>query len=218
MSQYRIYNQLDGLILPPLDLTNMESAQMQFSVAYEPYDTLIWLDTLIVSVSSNCGTSWTVVYRKGGHDLSVLPTTSTFFLPDSTDWKMQLVDLSAAAQSVALVKFETLNKFGNNLYLDDVSIVGVPVSIEEKTLNNSLRVYPNPSSGEITVDLISDKSQSIYIWVCDMLGRKLYSEARSIGAGFNKLYFNFDNLEGRGVCFLNVVTDDHIYTSKLIIY
>jgi len=218
MSQYRIYDQLDGLILPPLDLTNMQSAQMSFSVAYEPYDSLFWLDTLIVSVSSDCGASWQEVYRKGGHDLSVLNTTSSFFLPDSSDWKLDSADLSIAAQSVALVKIETLNKFGNNLYLDDVSIEGVPVSINERTLNKALRVYPNPSSGEIYVDLQSSKSQSIYIWVSDMLGRKLNTESRLIRAGINKLYFNFDKLKGTGVCFLNIVTNDHIYTSKLIIY
>ena len=218
MWQYSIYNQRDALILPPVDLTNMQNAMMKFSVAYVPYDSLFWLDTLLISVSADCGSNWTEVYRKGGFDLAKSNMTTAFFFPDSNDWKIDSADLSVAAQSIALVKIESLNKYGNNLYLDDISIEGVPVGMSERGLNEALSIYPNPSSGDITLEFISDKQQSIYIWVYNVLGKKLFTELITINVGLNSIFLNLDNFGSAGVYFVNIITKERSYTSRMIIY
>ncbi|MBN4072106.1 choice-of-anchor J domain-containing protein [Flavobacteriales bacterium AH-315-E23] len=171
---YHIPNQKDGLVLPALDLTNMQSAELVFTVAYEPYDTLFWLDTLSVLVSTDLGSSWVEVWRKGGEQLATNNNKASYFIPDSTEWRTDTADISAASGSIALVKFEALNKYGNNLYIDDIAIDGVPLGIEGRLDKRFyLHVFPNPfsTSARVEIDVQSPMAGDMELHVYNMLGK-----------------------------------------------
>jgi len=175
---YRVPDQKDGLVLPAIDLTNMDAAEMAFSIAYEPYDyqffdSLFYLDTLSVLVSTDLGSTWTEVWRKGGEELATYSSMGGFFIPDNTEWRRDTADLSAAAGSIALVKFESLNKYGGNLFMDDVSVEEVILSVET-TIGDThrLKVFPNPfsSTAEVEINLEGEMGSQSELWVYNTLG------------------------------------------------
>lgn len=82
-------------------------------------------DSLNVYVSTNCGTSWTKVYGKGGASLStVAPESTEFTAVNPAHWRQETIDLAAfLGQGQVVLRFETVNGNGNNLFLDDIQLL-----------------------------------------------------------------------------------------------
>ena len=136
---YNTFGQRDGLITPTLSFSGLSSVNLTFQHAYTRYFNS-YSDSLIVYISTDCGTTWNTILAKGedgtgnfatAPDNSYLLTTS--FLPTSSaEWcgggvgqACSTVDLSAyAGMNSILIKFESYNNNGNNLYLDNVNISG----------------------------------------------------------------------------------------------
>lgn len=203
---YHIPDQKDGLVLPALDLTGMQSAEMVFSVAYEPNDSAFWLDTLSVLISVDLGTTWTEVWRKGGEDLATYNLKGSFFIPDSTEWRIDSADLSQAAGNIALIKFEALNGYGNNLFLDDVSIEGIPLGVEEELAGSGrFKVYPNPFSTWATVQIDHQwhAGEEMHLKIYDILGKLI--ETYPLSRNTNVLKINSQDI-GTGIFILQLGT------------
>jgi len=220
---YRIPGEKDGLILPPMDLTNMQSAEMVFSIAYKRYnpvnsiDSIRWLDTLSVLISTDFGNSWTQVWQKGGGDLAYDTTKGGFFIPLATQWRIDTADLSAAAGSIALIKIESLNKNGNNLYLDDISIDGIPLSIQPTLSDhNVFMVYPNPFSSTAFVEftLPANDQSNLHLHVYDMLGEVI--KVIPVGIKDGVLKINSKGIES-GVYILQLRSEIQILDSRRIV-
>lgn len=118
--------QEDYLLSPILDSRNADSIIISFDRAYRAYSTnSSYADGLAVVVSTDCGASFTEVWRKEGVDLATVGgTTTSAFVPSATEWINTRIDLKPyvgnATQIIA--GFKTTNRFGNSLYLDDISL------------------------------------------------------------------------------------------------
>jgi hypothetical protein len=88
----------------------------------------------------------------------------------------------------------------NNIQFDDELFTGVPdVTVKE----NSLKVFPNPASDEITVYYNGLKSGNATVTVTDVLGKTV----RNLGNGFIGLQrYNIRGLEA-GIYFINIRTE-----------
>jgi len=135
--------QRDGLISPPISLQGYASAEMTFHHAYRRFNQTA-TDSLIVYVSTNCGSSWTRVFQiaeNGNGTFATQVTSATAFTPaQPQDWCIQPIsaqtpgascyeiDLTQFAGQDIVVMFESYNAgtLGNNLYLDNINITGVP--------------------------------------------------------------------------------------------
>ncbi len=108
------------------DITGLTTAQLTFDVAYQPYNTTNYSDTLQVLISTNCGSSFAQIYLKGGGTLStVAGTTTSAFVPTSTQWRTETINLNSyIAGGSVLISFKNLGHFGNNLYIDNINIIG----------------------------------------------------------------------------------------------
>jgi PKD repeat protein len=138
------------LLSPILDLRGMQNASLNFQHAYTRYATGD-KDSLIVSISTNCGTTWTrlygatetrpntgtrlATYTRNGDQAQ---TSSAFFLPAiAADWCNNSLN-STPCNTVNLtpyvglnnliVRFESYCGSGNNLFIDNVLIDGTPFS------------------------------------------------------------------------------------------
>ncbi|MGV3767572.1 MAG: choice-of-anchor J domain-containing protein [Chitinophagaceae bacterium] len=112
------------LVLPSAALNGADSIALRFSVAAAIYNTT-YLDTLQVLVSTDCGTTFTSVYKKWGNTLATAPATSDAFFPTATQWREEHIDLSNFRNSGTIqVFFRNINQFGNNIFLDDISLNG----------------------------------------------------------------------------------------------
>ncbi len=133
---YTTLNEKDELISPKINLANLTTATLDFSYAYRRYNATR-TDTLEVYISTNCGSTWTLLatYAENGtgnFSTGSVSQTSTFMPSSSTDW---CGGMNASCKSISLatylgnrgsqIKFVSINGNGNNLYLDNINITGV---------------------------------------------------------------------------------------------
>ena len=168
-------NQKDGLITPKISLSTSNSLFLTFDIAYQKRSASgVLNDTLKVLVSNNCGLSYDyLVYEKYGYDLSTFDTSSFDFVPEYfTHWRNDTVNLSNFSNEDVLVKFETTNRAGNNLYLDNIKIfegLNAPLSISKTNLLE-FELYPNPTGSNINIIFNSYNSNNSFVTIYNPLG------------------------------------------------
>ena len=169
--------QKDGLVTPELEIPATGPVWMLFDVAYQKRtNNALSHDTLQVQVSTDCGATFSVlVYNKAGDDLSTNDTTQLNFMPETEwDWRKDSIDLSAYAGQNILVRIESTNRKGNNIYIDDLKIFSgnqEPTFVTE--LDKEVSIYPNPTSNILNIE-VSDKIESINgLRVLDVLGKEI---------------------------------------------
>jgi len=137
---YQQSGRRDGMVSPKIDLTGVSSAQMTFDHAYRRFNQNA-ADSLIIYVSTNCGTDWNRVFAKaenGSGSFATQSTSSVEFTPTSAaDWCFAggigadcfSINLDAYVGNNVFVKFESYNSgpIGNNLFIDNINIDGSAV-------------------------------------------------------------------------------------------
>ena len=123
--------EIDLLITPVFDLSSEPVALLLFDVAYARFQNDN--DGLKVVVLSNCSADvnqGTVVYEKYGADLQTRSPTSNEFNPtNESQWRTEFVDLSSfVGQSNLQLAFVGVNDWGNNLYLDNITLISTPLN------------------------------------------------------------------------------------------
>jgi hypothetical protein len=83
-------------------------------------------------------------------------------------------------------------------------------------VNEFSRVYPNPTSGNLTVEILSTILYNTEISVLDILGRNLLDNPATLTKGLNTLQFNFSHLP-KGTYILRFSdTDGKSHYSKFV--
>jgi PKD repeat protein len=112
-----------------VNLSGYSSAKMTFYRSYSQTFTSPYIDTLQIGVSTNCGTSMTSAYLKGGSQFTtaVSGNTNAVFTPTSiTQWKKDSIDLTPyVGQSNVMIAFINRGHFGDGIYIDNINITGV---------------------------------------------------------------------------------------------
>ena len=215
---YSDYAARDGLISPFVSLKDQANPRLSFAYAYRPlryakpsgdlpaFD-FTYTDTLIVWASKDCGTTWTQLFRKGGLELSTVsgtpnatsdPNTQRTDPANANQWKEIVLNFPAAfvgAERVK-VKFETICGFGNDLFIDEVSITadedtcaGIPNCPDTCVVNPqscvsrvnaihsgaSLRFAPNPFTSSTAAYLTLTRPAALQLDVFDVTGKKVWS-------------------------------------------
>ena len=171
-------SQKDGLIGPELLIPSSGSTILKFDVAYQKKSSSSYLqDTLKVLVSVDCGQTFpNNVYEKTGDELETLDTLSIDFVPAyNSHWRRDSIDLSEFNGQNIMLQFETTNRKGNNVYIDNISIYNgnEPVSLAEYNLND-FSIYPNPAQSMLTIDA-SKLPPGIYsIEILNSLGQTIF--------------------------------------------
>tara|TARA_R110002050_G_scaffold141251_2_gene266369 strand:+ start:79836 stop:82409 length:2574 start_codon:yes stop_codon:yes gene_type:complete len=140
--------QHDYLLTPNLKLVSPTSLTLTFDLSYK-LKFNGFKDSLMVSVSTDCGKTWDApIYAKGPDSLNTTTKNpSGDWVPeDATDWRTERVDLSSYISAGQLmVKIETANGNGDNLYLDNVNVFdnSGPLGIRSHQ-EDEFVMYPNP--------------------------------------------------------------------------
>ncbi|OQX72528.1 MAG: hypothetical protein B6D64_14995, partial [Bacteroidetes bacterium 4484_276] len=121
-----------------------------------------------------------------------------------------LLDLADfVQQSGVMIMFESFNRFGNNLYLDDIEIsqyVGVG---NNKQVQDQMELFPNPATRSFTVQLPDEETALMKI--VDDKGFTVMEHSVN-GTG----HFDVQRL-ARGVYVVKVVTGRKVFIGKLIL-
>jgi len=163
-----IINQEDALISPNVSTAGATNLYLKFDHAFEDINSASRQDTLIAYISTDCGSSWgSPVYKKWGSDLATVDTINVSFTPSlSSHWITDSVDISSyVGNPTVMVKFVTKNRKGQNLYLDNVRIYDVSDPSASSDYNpDEFTIFPNPSSGSITITRASSENTQVNIY------------------------------------------------------
>lgn len=165
---WNIPGEKDELLVKRLDLTGYSNAQLSFDLAYQVYSG--YSDTLAVLISTDCGQSYNRIYLKGGTMLSTAGSSNSYFVPASTQWRTEHIDISNyVGQQTVTIAFQNINGYGNVLYLDNVNITGTPIAtnvykftgnghwdIASNWLNNMIPPVMITGNEEIIIDPTSN--------------------------------------------------------------
>ncbi|MBS9523236.1 choice-of-anchor J domain-containing protein [Litoribacter ruber] len=143
--EYERIGAQDFFISPPIDLSNTPSAQMTFDLAYAPYPQEGLEDRLWIAVSTDCGNTFDLFnapYRKEGVELQTTDPDQNEFVPNSEDqFRKEILNLSAyEGEPNVRIAFVSLNGYGNNIYVKNISIT----STEEFEYNLRLNRLLSP--------------------------------------------------------------------------
>lgn len=169
--------QLDELISANISLPAQDSIFLRFDLAYQMYIFVI-ADTMSVLISTDCGSNFTEIYKKGGADLETNDTVTSNFTPlYPNHWRTEYIDITPYANNDVIIKFVTYNKSGNNLFLDNIWVYEgeEPVGIQEKLIEN-ISLFPNPTENNITIDIGNNELQNATIEILDLLGKSIYKK------------------------------------------
>ena len=130
------------LVMPPLDLSRTDSVRLSFRLAAAAYSATV-SDTLEIWASVDCGRSFQRYWRKSGLALSTLPAyRTTEFTPTATQWREERVELpQLSGKENVILRFRNINRNGNNIFLDDINLTGVPLF----TLDAGIVSIDNPA-------------------------------------------------------------------------
>jgi len=113
--------------------------------------------------------------------------------------------LMAAGNSTAQLKYDFTDnnpQIGVNYYrLKIVDNDGtfkysnvINIQNDKVSVNEFSRVYPNPTNGNLTVEVLSTISYNTDISVLDILGKSILDNPVALTKGLNALQFNFSHL------------------------
>ena len=141
---------IDELNTPKYNFSGLSAATMTFDVAYARYGPgtggVMYADSLTAFVSTNCGSTWTAVYAKGGFtNLATAPDNgASAFVPTAAQWRTETVNMTPyAGQANVMVKFQARSGWGQWLYLDNINITGTLSPVASVAI--ALTAGSNPS-------------------------------------------------------------------------
>lgn len=146
---YNPQNQIDDLLMNASGLNPGDTAILSFDVSYRPYEaspTSTFLDTLSVLYSPDCGiTTAASAYKKWGATLGTVPaSTSGYTTP--TVWRRDTAYIRCTGTTLRVI-IRCTNRYGNNLFLDNINFVKKTPHIYRFTGNGNWNVSANWSEG-----------------------------------------------------------------------
>lgn len=209
----------DDLRLPGITLAaSIDTAFLSFQVAAATSSATSTInntwDTLEVLASTDCGASYTSLYKKWGSSLVTRTTaTEAAFAPAATEWRKDSINLAAyIGTGNLLLAFRNTNGSENNIYLDDVNLRTVTVNPNLKA--RGFLVSPNPTSGAIAVQFYPQPVNLIAIQVYSITGQKI-KELYTGGNANN--YYSFDlSSHASGTYIIRAVFTDRVVVKKII--
>lgn len=198
----------DRLITKSVDLTGAIFGLLQFDVAYADRGSPANSDTLAVYVSADCGTTYNLIYIKGGTGLATAPPLpNSTFVPSAAQWRTDSIDLTGYIGQKLLFAFENRGYHGQALYLDNVNI-NVFTGMNENT-DNTFTIWPNPNRGAFVVtfeksNLYSNigiqtmEGKTVYTAKIDPALKQISLDLSSYPQGVYTLQLNGDGVRSNG--------------------
>ena len=169
-----------------------------------------YADSLAVQYSTDCGTTWTQVYHKGGATLATAPTDtspSVAFIPTSSQWRTDKITLPAAVigKSSVMFAFENISGWAEPLYLDNINITtnNNATGISSYNTGEDIRVYPNPAHDNLWLTITGNTSS---LSVTNVMGQTVIPEQR-IDTAQQTQSIDISNLS-EGIYFMKISSEN----------
>ncbi len=170
-------------------------------------------DSLKVDISSDCGSTWTIIYAKGGTTLATVANVAGNFSPSSAnDWRNESIDLSAYLGQNVLFRFINVTDYSNSTYVDNINVTSNLSLGEYSPLN--VGIYPNPTTDKFTLAIGNLKQTDFEVLIMNNVGQivKTISTLEFQNKTTQVEISNFAN----GVYYVHVKAGDYTVVKKLI--
>jgi len=207
------YRYMD-MILPQLNISSWYNTDFTFDYAYAMYPGFTQ-DSLEVSVSSDCGETWTTLFKKGGSNLNTAYSTYNPFYPDSPDdWEHVYFPL-AAYEGDLLIRFRSKDVYSNNLFLDNI-LVKMLTSLKEDNPEAKVAVYPNPFTTSVTFSYPLTDLTHVSLRVFDGFGHLVAEPVNSYQQPGEQKVTWYTGVVPAGVYYCQLNTGGQIGTHKIV--
>lgn len=208
-----IESQKDHLISPLIQNSPTAVNSMAFDYFYRKRSNSDFTkDTLVVFINRNCGDEYMSeeLLRLGGDELWTNDDNQADALPETIDdWRTVNLVLDLEESNPFFFSFVTLNRRGNNLLIDNVRM-GTDLKIKELASNLAVRIYPNPSPNNFSVEWNETGRADITIY--DLSGRLVYSK-KNLANG--DIISDFSMSKGAYV--IEIAVGEKVTSQKLIV-
>ena len=191
----------------------LESTCIDLSTASQPNISFAWhmegknMGNLSLFVSNNGGLTWTSLWGRSGHA--------------GSSWFTQNVSLSNYAGQMIRLRF--VSTLGNgprtDMAIDNIRIqstAGMLITERENPTFELKRIYPNPTRGQIQVEIFSPTATMARMSLVDVMGRSSDLGAVSLNQGENNIRVNVPAHE-QGIYMLRIQQNGQSYTKPVMV-
>lgn len=103
--------------------------------------------------------------------MATAPDNTNAFIPAASEWRHEVIDLTAFDGGEVIIAFQNRGRYGNQLYVDNIN-VQTNFSVEDAD-NSKWICYPNPATDRLWLE--SDEIKVASRWaLTDLLGREIW--------------------------------------------
>lgn len=219
----RLRGRNDQLVMPLLSYRNADSVFLDFKLSavgsnpgmVSPAAT----DTLEILVTSDCGKTFTSVYKKWGKQLQTIndnevPFSIEYYPRSPKHWRQEKIDLTPllGGTNEFIAIFSNTSNGINNIYLDDVA--AYTRSLPVKLKNTGYLITPNPFRNSFIVEHYPNASVLRGIEVFNSTGQLIY-QRRTTQGGDSYIEINLSNRPA-GIYFVKLTYADKVITERLL--
>ncbi|MCE7072674.1 choice-of-anchor J domain-containing protein [Dyadobacter sp. CY327] len=209
----------DYLRSPTVNIAGTDSAYVSFQLAAATYTNStvegnVW-DTLQVMVSTDCGQTYTSVYKKWGPSLVTrTAATRTAFRPTANEWRSEEINITSFInQGEVLIAFVNSNGNENDIFLDDINIRTVTINPNLKEAG--FLVTPNPTSGKVSVQFYPRPEGLRSVSIYNVSGQKIAEQQIAGEVSSNVYDFDLTNYAS-GLYIVKAEFTDRVLTKKIV--
>jgi len=213
---------------PFIDVSALTYKELNFDLAFNyhkytpPYmaTETVFSDTLEVLISTDCGVTFTPIYRKGGKELATTPQpilnplslSSCFFTPKQNEWRKESINLSKYASAKnAILKFNCISGLGGSLNIDNIHAGSASAFVKPLNELTAFSFYPNPANSLLNVQF--PYSENTVINLYDMMGKKIFSQIETQN---NKAELFLQSIES-GIYTVEIISGSSKFVKKLVV-
>ena len=202
---------------PKYSFAGLGSAALSFDVAYRIYDSQ-YSDTLQVLISTDCGVTYTSLYKKGGSTLASVTggQTGSLFVPSgNAQWRAELINLNSyVGQPNVMIVFRNLGYWGQGLYVDNINISSTTALALNGAADPMITLYPNPATKDVTLQFNDGKLFTGRIVVESIEGKVVLE--KNIEASSEKINVDVNGLAA-GTYFIKILDGEQMRVKKLTV-
>jgi len=197
------------------DLTAISNPAVSFLYGYSDGNYGGTAPMLEVSVSTDCGDTWTQVQEWEAVETGEPAQAGQIYIPTDNEYRYLTASLEDFAdESDVIVRVSGIpGTHGSGLWIDDVEIGGF-ASIDDNILDGKVSIYPNPTKENLTVEL-SETSGITGYSITNALGQEIIN-VNNFNLDNNVLNINVSEYTP-GVYQISFRTDKGMATRKFVV-
>ncbi|MEP7107523.1 MAG: T9SS type A sorting domain-containing protein [Ferruginibacter sp.] len=215
---------IDNFISPIIDNSPVvDSMFVSWDYAYKagaryPGSTVLPLDTMELLITSDCGDSFTSVWKKWGEELQTVNdpnySNTTSFVPNvPEEWKSGRVFLTPYLGSGSFqVYFSAKSNKQNNIWIDNVNISSK--TLPQRLKNQGYLIYPNPFRNSFLVHHVLPPVELRAMQVFNSAGQLVWDNRYNANA-LTELNVDLKNL-AKGVYILKMIYASRIVVERIV--